>query len=40
LEKQSKATRMRPSVTSLFGLTEEEGAESEEEETTTPEAKE
>jgi len=40
LEKQSKATRMRPSVTSLFGLTEEEGAESEEEETTTPEVKE
>ena len=40
LEKQSRATRMRPSVTSLFGLTEEEGAESEEEETTTPETKE
>jgi RNA polymerase-binding transcription factor DksA len=40
LEKQSKATRMRPSVTSLFGLTEEEGAESEEEETTAPEVKE
>jgi len=40
LEKQSKASRMRPSVTSLFGLTEEEGAESEEEETTTPEVKE
>lgn len=40
LEKQSRATRMRPSVTSLFGLTEEEGAESEEEETTTPEVKE
>src|SRR6516165_775878 len=40
LEKQSKAARMRPSVTSLFGLTEEEGAESEEEETTTPEVKE
>ena len=40
LEKQSKATRMRPSVTSLFGLTEEEGAESEEEETTPPEVKE
>src|SRR5256712_13174465 len=40
LEKQSKATRMRPSVTSLFGLTEEEGAESEEEEATPPEVKE
>ena len=40
LEKQSRATRIRPSVTSLFGLTEEEGAESEEEETVTPEAKE
>jgi DnaK suppressor protein len=40
LEKQSRATRIRPSVTSLFGLTEEEGAESEEEETTTPEVKE
>jgi len=31
---------MRPSVTSLFGLTEEEGVESEEEETTAPEVKE
>ena len=40
LEKQSRAARIRPSVTSLFGLTEEEGAESEEEETTTPEVKE
>jgi DnaK suppressor protein len=40
LEKQSKAARMRPSVTSLFGLTEEEGAESEEEEATPPEVKE
>jgi RNA polymerase-binding transcription factor DksA len=40
LEKQSKASRVRPSVTSLFGLTEEEGAESEEEETTQPEVKE
>src|ERR1041385_3497410 len=40
LEKQSKASRVRPSVTSLFGLTEEEGAESEEEETTPPETKE
>jgi DnaK suppressor protein len=40
LEKQSKATRVRPSVTSLFGLTEEEGAESEEEEAAPPEVKE
>jgi RNA polymerase-binding transcription factor DksA len=40
LEKQSKASRMRPSVTSLFGLTEEEGGESEEEEATPPETKE
>jgi hypothetical protein len=31
---------MRPSVTSLFGLTEEEGAESEEEEATPTETKE
>jgi DnaK suppressor protein len=40
LEKQSKAARIRPSVTSLFGLTEEEGGESEEEEATPPEVKE
>jgi len=40
LEKQSKAARVRASVTSLFGLTEEEGAESEEEEATPPEEKE
>ena len=32
LEKQSKASRVRQSVTSLFGLTEEEGGEGEEEE--------
>jgi DnaK suppressor protein len=32
LEKQNKASRVRQSVTSLFGLTEEEGAEGEEEE--------
>lgn len=32
LEKQSKASRVRQSVTSLFGLTEEEGPETEEEE--------
>jgi RNA polymerase-binding transcription factor DksA len=40
LEKQSKASRIRPSVTSLFGLTEEDGGDSEEEETSAPEAKE
>jgi DnaK suppressor protein len=40
LEKQSKATRIRPSVTSLFGLTEEEGGDSEEEEAAPPEVKE
>ncbi|MEP6709685.1 MAG: TraR/DksA C4-type zinc finger protein [Verrucomicrobiota bacterium] len=39
LEKQSKASRVRQSVTSLFGLTEEEARDSEEEETTA-EAKE
>src|SRR6476469_2508026 len=38
LEKQSKAARMRPSVTSLFGLTEEEGPETEEEEQPAPTA--
>jgi DnaK suppressor protein len=32
LEKQSKASRVRQSVTSLFGLTEEEAPETEEEE--------
>jgi RNA polymerase-binding transcription factor DksA len=40
LEKQSRASRVRPSVTSLFGLTEEDGAESEEEETSPSEVKE
>ncbi len=41
LEKQSKASRVRQSVTSLFGLTEEEGGEAEEEEAVAPaEAKE
>jgi DnaK suppressor protein len=41
LEKQSKASRVRQSVTSLFGLTEEDGSETEEEETAAPaEAKE
>ena len=32
LEKQNKASRVRQSVTSLFGLTDEEGGEGEEEE--------
>jgi DnaK suppressor protein len=36
LEKQSKASRVRQSVTSLFGLTEDEGPETEEEEPTAP----
>ena len=36
LEKQSKASRVRQSVTSLFGLTEEEGGEGEEEESAAP----
>ena len=41
LEKQNKASRVRQSVTSLFGLTEEEGGEGEEEESVAPtEAKE
>ncbi len=41
LEKQNKASRVRQSVTSLFGLTEEEGGEAEDEEAVTPaEAKE
>jgi len=40
LEKQSKASRVRQSVTSLFGLTEEEGGEGEEEEVTPAEVKE
>ena len=40
LEKQSKASRVRQSVTSLFGLTEEEGGDGEEEEVTPTEAKE
>jgi RNA polymerase-binding transcription factor DksA len=39
LEKQSKASRVRQSVTSLFGLTDEEGREGEEEEA-VPETKE
>ncbi len=40
LEKQSKASRVRQSVTSLFGLTEDEGGEAEEEEAASTEAKE
>jgi RNA polymerase-binding transcription factor DksA len=36
LEKQNKASRVRQSVTSLFGLTEEEGGEAEEEEAAAP----
>jgi DnaK suppressor protein len=41
LEKQSKASRVRQSVTSLFGLTEDEGGEAEEEEAApAPESKE
>jgi DnaK suppressor protein len=36
LEKQSKASRVRQSVTSLFGLTEDEGRETEEEESASP----
>ncbi len=41
LEKQSKQSRVRQSVTSLFGLTDEEGGEgeAEESETATPAAK-
>ncbi|PYJ91322.1 MAG: molecular chaperone DnaK [Verrucomicrobia bacterium] len=40
LEKQNRALRVRQSVTSLFGLTEEEGGEAEEEEVTPTEVKE
>src|ERR1700746_726083 len=40
LEKQNKESRGRPSVNSLFGLTEEEGGEAEEEEVTPAEVKE
>jgi DnaK suppressor protein len=40
LEKQSRASRVRQSVTSLFGLTDEEGGETEEEEPAPTEAKE
>jgi DnaK suppressor protein len=40
LEKQNKASRVRQSVTSLFGLTEEEGGDAEEEEAAPAESKE
>src|SRR6266446_804540 len=40
LEKQSKASRVRQSVTSLFGLTEEESGEAEEEEAKPEDTKE
>ena len=40
LEKQNKASRVRQSVTSLFGLTDDEGGDGEEEEKPEPEAKE
>jgi RNA polymerase-binding transcription factor DksA len=40
LEKQNKASRVRQSVTSLFGLTEEEGGETEEEEAKPDDTKE
>ena len=40
LEKQNKASRVRQSVTSLFGLTDEEGAEGEEEEAKPDDSKE
>jgi RNA polymerase-binding transcription factor DksA len=36
LEKQNRTSRVRQSVTSLFGLTEEEGGEGEEEESAAP----
>jgi len=40
LEKQNRASRVRQSVTSLFGLTEDEGSETEEEEPAPTETKE
>jgi len=40
LEKQSRASRVRQSVTSLFGLTDEEAGDGEEEEVTPTEVKE
>lgn len=39
LEKQNKASRVRQSVTSLFGLTDDEGGEGEEEEAKTDDSK-
>jgi DnaK suppressor protein len=39
LEKQNKASRVRQSVTSLFGLTDEEGGEGEEEEAKSDDSK-
>lgn len=39
LEKQNKASRVRQSVTSLFGLTDEEGVEGEEEEAKADDSK-
>jgi RNA polymerase-binding transcription factor DksA len=39
LEKQNKASRVRQSVTSLFGLTDDEGGEGEEEEAPAQESK-
>src|SRR5213596_2316571 len=39
LEKQNRASRVRQSVTSLFGLTEEEGGEAQEEEAAPAEVK-
>ncbi len=40
LEKMKRVNRTRTPVTSLFGLTDDEGGDSEEEETSTPEPKE
>ena len=40
LEKQNKASRVRQSVTSLFGLTDDEGGDGEEEEAPAQETKE
>jgi RNA polymerase-binding transcription factor DksA len=39
IEKQNKQSRVRQSVTSLFGLTDDEGGETEEEETKTDDVK-
>jgi RNA polymerase-binding transcription factor DksA len=40
IEKQSRVSRARVPVTSLFGLTDDEGGDGDEEESATPEAKE